>query len=304
MKFQVQKIDGFSGHRDCVYTTVGSETSQFFSAGGDGMVILWDLARPDLGEVVARVPASVYSLAFDAERKQLWVGQNYEGIQLIDTSKKTVIQSIKITSGTIFDIQLFENQAFIAQSDGIITVMDIEKFAIKRHIKASAQSARCIAIEPQKRHIAVGYSDNSIRVFDIDTHQLIHTLESHIKSVFTIQYAPNGQYLISGGRDAQLKIWEVNHHYTLTKSIPAHLFAINHLVFSLDNQYFATCSMDKSIKIWDATTFQLLKVIDRARHAGHGTSINKLLWTNYQNQLVSASDDRTLSVWEINSFNK
>jgi WD40 repeat protein len=60
--------------------------------------------------------------------------------------------------------------------------------------------------------------------------------------------------------------------------------------------------MDKSIKIWDAATFRLLKVIDRARHAGHGTSINKLLWTNFNNQLVSAGDDKRISVWDIKSL--
>jgi WD40 repeat protein len=58
--------------------------------------------------------------------------------------------------------------------------------------------------------------------------------------------------------------------------------------------------MDKSIKVWDSEKLKLLKVIDRARHAGHGTSVNKVLWTSYQNQLLSASDDRTISVWNIN----
>ena len=57
--------------------------------------------------------------------------------------------------------------------------------------------------------------------------------------------------------------------------------------------------MDKSVKIWDAETFKLLKVIDRARHAGHGTSVNKLLWTQFDNQIISGSDDRTISVWKL-----
>jgi WD40 repeat protein len=57
--------------------------------------------------------------------------------------------------------------------------------------------------------------------------------------------------------------------------------------------------MDKSIKVWNSNEFKLLKVIDKARHAGHGTSVNKLVWTSFNNQLVSASDDRTLSIWQI-----
>ena len=78
-----------------------------------------------------------------------------------------------------------------------------------------------------------------------------------------------------------------------------HMYAINHLSFSPDSKYFVTCSMDKSIKVWDAEKFQLLKVIDKARHAGHGTSVNKVLWSGYNNLLVSGSDDRSISVWEI-----
>jgi WD40 repeat protein len=57
--------------------------------------------------------------------------------------------------------------------------------------------------------------------------------------------------------------------------------------------------MDKSIKIWDLQEMKLLKVIDRARHAGHRTSVNKLLWTDFNNQLLSGSDDRSISVWDI-----
>ena len=57
--------------------------------------------------------------------------------------------------------------------------------------------------------------------------------------------------------------------------------------------------MDKSIKIWDAREYKLLKVIDKARHAGHGTSINKLWWSEYENLLVSASDDKKISVWNL-----
>ena len=87
--------------------------------------------------------------------------------------------------------------------------------------------------------------------------------------------------------------------YAQQTEIVAHMYAINHIDFSPDGKHFVTCSMDKSIKVWDAEEFQLLKVIDKSRHAGHGTSVNKLLWTNFSDQLVSASDDRTISIWNI-----
>lgn len=300
---QVQKIDTFSGHRDCVYAIQPSDVSQrFFSAGGDGLVVQWDLTRPDWGQVVAQVPASIYALGYDSEQNHLWVGQNYEGIQVIDPQNKQLVASSQLTSAALFDIQFFENQAFVALSDGIVLVMNKKEFAVRKYLKVSSQSARCIAVNPQTREMAVGYSDNIIRVFDIDNIELRYTLASHENSVFSVQYSPDGKYLLSGSRDAHLKIWKVLEGYNLDKDIVAHLFAINHIEYSPDSLFFATCSMDKSIKIWDATSFRLLKVIDRARHAGHATSINKLLWTNFNNQLISASDDKRISVWDIKSL--
>ncbi len=296
----VQKIDTFGGHRDCVYTLEGgTNTNEFYSAGGDGLVVRWRLDRPDQGELIANVPASVYALARHPGSGLLWVGQNYEGLHLIDPVQKREVQSLKLTSAAIFDIKFYRNDTFVALSDGVVVVLDTEQVAVRKYLKAATQSARCIAINPVERELAVGYSDNSIRIFDLFTYDMKRVITGHTNSVFTLTYSPNFRFLLSAGRDAHLKVWDVEHDYGLHQNVVAHLFAINHLTFSPDGTLFATASMDKSVKIWDAETFRLLKVVDRARHAGHGTSVNKLLWTTYQQQLLSASDDRTISVWQL-----
>ena len=296
----VEKIDTFGGHRDPVYTLEhGLVPEQFFSAGGDGQVVSWQLNRPDLGELVASVPASVYALALHPTTRLLWVGQNYEGIHLIDTDKKQEVNSLKLTSAAIFDIKFYKNDAFLALSDGVVVVVDTDQLVVRKYLKATDQSARCIAINPIEREMAVGYSDHTVRIFDLVTYELKRTISAHTNSVFTVAYSPDFSCLLTAGRDAHLTIWDVEKNYALQQDIVAHMFAINHMAFSPDGTWLATASMDKSIKIWDANSFRLLKVVDRARHAGHGTSVNKLAWTGL-NQLLSASDDRTISVWKIN----
>ena len=296
---KIEKIDTFAGHRDGVYALVKANTEhEFFSAAGDGQVVRWNLQKPDLGELIARVPASVYAIAFDHTRNQLWVAQNFEGIHLINPDTKEEINSIKITSSAIFDIKLHENNAFIGTNDGTIIVMDIVAFAVKKHLKASDKSVRSMAINPISNELAVGYSDFLIKIFDLQDFSLKLVIDAHLNSVFTVCYSTDYQFLLSGSRDAHLKIWSVS-DYQLQQDIVAHLFAINSIVFSPDGKHFATCSMDKAIKVWDAKTFKLLKVIDKARHAGHGTSVNKLYWSNFQNLLLSGSDDKMISVWTI-----
>ena len=297
---KVRKIDTFSGHRDCVYALVADPAGQsFYSAGGDGQVVRWDVTKPDLGDLVARVESSVYALAIDVQTGLLWVGQNYEGIQLIDPIKKKVVASMKISKAAIFDIKIWHETAFLALGDGVIVVIDIPSFSIKKHLKASGKSARTLALQPDYRELAAGFSDWSVGIFDLDTLALKTRIPAHDNSVFAAQYSPDGRHLITGSRDAHLKAWDAAQDYTLVKDVPAHLFAINDIAFRADGAYLATASMDKSIKIWQADTIQLVKVVDRARHAGHATSINKLLWLPENNWLVSASDDRSVSVWEI-----
>lgn len=297
---KVEKIDTFTGHRDCVYTLEKSdEAHRFFSAAGDGFIVRWNLQKPDVGEMIAKVAHSVYAMAYRPNENHLWIVENFEGIHVIDIDTKQEIHSLKLAATNYFDIKIYKNLAYIAGGDGVISIIETDTLNFVKQIKASEMSVRCLSINPVEREFAAGFSDNTIKIFDLQTFQLKKVIEAHQNSVFALKYSPDFKYLLSGSRDARLKIWDVEKSYLLEKEIVAHTFAINNIDYSPDYKYFATCSMDKSLKIWDAESFKLLKVIDRARHAGHGTSVNKLLWTQYDNQLVSASDDRTISVWKL-----
>jgi len=298
---QVSKLHTLTGHRDCVYTLApSSDDAIFFSGAGDGMVVMWNLADPETGAVIAQLPNSIYAMHFHAATNTLIVGHNYDGIHILDWQNKNEIRSLQLTKAAIFDIGSSGEDLWVATGEGIVLKIDSRAFTVTQKVQLSSKSARTIAINEKYGEVAVGYSDNFIRVFDLDTMVLKHAWEAHANSVFTLRYTSDKKSLLSGSRDARLKMWDASKNYLQSAEVVAHMFAINHLAFSQDNKHFVTCSMDKSIKVWDAETLKLLKVIDRSRHAGHGTSVNKVLWTNYNDRLLSGSDDRTISVWNIN----
>ncbi len=297
---QVKKLHTLTGHRDCVYTLQPSDDpAVFFSAAGDGMVVKWDLNNPEEGQQIAQLANSIYGLHYSSKKDILVAGHNYDGIHLLDWRHKKELGSLKLTSSAIFDIQSLGNKCFIGSGDGSLTIVDLELLVINKQVKASEKSARTIAINPGAGELAVGYSDNFIRIFRLEDLSLKQQWEAHKNSVFNLSYSPDFKFLMSGSRDAHFKSWSVEDSYSLYEEVAAHLYAINNLVFSPDGKHFVTCSLDKSIKVWQMADLTLLKVIDKARHAGHGTSINKLLWSPFKNQLVSASDDRTISLWDV-----
>ncbi len=294
---QVKKLQALTGHTDSIYTLERAHAANlFFSGAGDGMVVLWDLSRPHEGELIARLNNSIYALHL-LPNNLLVAGHNYDGIHLLDWQQKKEVASLRLTNAAIFDIKSVGSDLWIAEGDGGVTVVDLSSLTIKTKIHASEKNARVIAVNPAGGEVAVGYSDNFIRIFDTQHYKLKNAWEAHTNSVFTLAFLPSGQ-LLSGSRDARLKLWKQG-DWNLETEVVAHLFAINDIALHSSKPYFATASMDKSIKIWDANTLQLLKVIDKARHAGHGTSVNKLWWSGHRQQLVSASDDRSISVWEI-----
>ncbi len=297
---QINKVNTFKGHKDAIYTLhQGAEPWQFFSGSGDGMVVKWDLKNPDQGQLIANLPTSVYALQYIPNRNMLVIGQNYQGIHIIDLETNKEIGSLKFTDAAIFDLKLMDDYVLAATGDGTLFKIDLGTLTITKKSQNSTKSARCISINPHNSEIAVGYSDSYIRVFNGEDLQLDQEIEAHKNSVFSLSYHPLKPLLLSASRDAHLKIWDPNREYELVESIVAHMYAINHIEFSPSGHHFVTCSMDKSIKVWSSEEFQLLKVIDKSRYASHGTSVNKLYWSTYQNQLASCSDDRTISIWDL-----
>jgi WD40 repeat protein len=293
---QVKKLHSFSGHSDSIYSLEPMNEAQFFTSGADGLVVLWNLRSPDKGEVIVKTPESIYAMAYNSDSKHLFIGQNNAGIHKVDVEEKKEIKSIELGQHQIFALKIIEDRIWAALGSGEIVILSLNLEILHR---AKYADARARSIDFYNSEAAIGFSDNVVRIIDTKTFESLRELKGHKNSVFTTKFHPSGKYLLTGGRDAQLKIWDTNASYLLRESIEAHLYSINDVNFRADGRYFVSGSMDKSIKLWDAHNFKLKKVIDKHRHAGHGNSVNKLIWMNYRDLLVTCSDDRTISIWEI-----
>ncbi|RYY13445.1 MAG: WD40 repeat domain-containing protein [Cytophagaceae bacterium] len=297
-----RNIATLAGHRDAVYALAGRPGSdQVFSSGADGLVVAWNAAHPTQdGELLARVDNSVYALRELPERNLLLLGQNFQGVQVLDLQTKKLAYATALPPVAIFDLVYSESRQrlYCALADGTLAVLRGADFRLENLLRLSQKSLRCLALSESRHELAVGGSDHQVRVLDLDSLAVKTTLADATNSVFTLAYSPDAHYLLAAGRDAHLRRYTTA-SYGLPEVVIAHLYAINNLAFSGDGQYLATCSLDKSIKLWDAHSLALLRVLDKARAAGHGTSVNKLVWPGSQQRLVSCSDDRSLAVWQV-----
>jgi WD repeat-containing protein 61 len=297
-----RNIATLAGHRDAVYALAGRAGSdRIFSSGADGLVVAWNVADPAQdGELLARVDNSVYALLELPARNLLVLGQNFQGVQVIDLQDKSLAYATALPPVAIFDLMYSESRQrlYCALADGTLAVLRGTDFRLENLLRLSDKSLRCLALNEAKNELAVGSSDHQVRVLDLDSLTVKNTLSEATNSVFTVAYSPDGRYLLAAGRDAHVRRYTTA-NYALQDAVVAHMYTINHLSFSADSQFIATCSLDKSIKLWAADSLALLRVLDKARAAGHGTSVNKVVWPGSQQRLVSCSDDRSLAVWQL-----
>ena len=303
MEIKVKKITQLTGHNGAIYSLAEGEAKHFvLSAAGDGWVVQWDLASPEVGRLVAKADKNIYAMCYVLKPLQrLILGDMDGGLHWISLKNPDEQSNIAFHKNGIFDIQNIDNQIVTIGGDGVLARWNIERQRVVESLQLSNQSLRCLAYSAARKELSVGSSDRNIYILDANTLGLKTTIESaHNNSVFSLQYSPDGKYLLSGGRDALLRVWNLEENFKMTSSQPAHLYTINKIVFHPEGKIFATASRDKSIKIWDSTTYELLKVIDTVRSGCHTHSVNALYWSPYNNWLISGSDDRSAMIWEIN----
>lgn len=166
-----------------------------------------------------------------------------------------------------------------------------------------------------------GSRDKTIAIWDLDTQRRVRTLSGgHTGSVLCLQFDEHQaeDIVVSGGSDSLVVVWRFSTGHMIRKIVNAHKESVLNLRF--DHRYLITCSKDHTIKIWNrrevflddpivpavarrqlelgganlVAEYSLLVCLE-----GHKAAVNAI--QVHQGQVVSASGDRTIRAWDINT---
>lgn len=297
---RIEKHAVLAGHTGSVYALLPFGESGLFSAGSDRLVAEWDLQNPEEGNILVKTSDIVYSL-LQLPSGKLLVGQAAGGIHVIDLASRKEERLLQYHRSAVFNmVHIPRLQIVLSLSgDGELGVLDDAELKLQKVFTLGGGKLRGISVNQEANLLALGSGDGVIRVFSLPGMEEVANWQAHLPgySANAVTFSPDGRWLLSGSRDAMLKVYDVAKGFELVHDIPAHNYAIYSIEYHADGLVFATGSRDKTIKIWDASTFEVLQRIDKERSMGHVNSVNKIVWHPASKQLISASDDRAVMVW-------
>jgi len=240
------------GHQASIYCLCATDDpNSFLSSGGDGMIVSWNLAEPDLGKIFARNEEGIFCMFYQSAKSILFCGDMKGQILAFDYPQKKIIKKWKAHQGSVFKLLYLEQGLLSVGADGILHLWDSKEYRLKQSFTLSSKSLRTIAYEPKHNKIVAAGSEGKFYFFELKNNFLDYTgqKQAHDSSIFSLAFTPSHNYLLSGSRDAYIKIWN-SETLELVPTEPAHLSTINDLCFSEDGSYFFSAGRDKHIKIW------------------------------------------------------
>ncbi|POS84066.1 hypothetical protein EPUL_004338 [Erysiphe pulchra] len=181
------------------------------------------------------------------------------------------------------------------------------------------------------KYLVSGSRDKTIRIWNLETRRLIRPpLRAHSGSVLCLQFDadPKEDLIVSGSSDATIVLWKFSTGKIIQRLRTAHKESVLNVQF--DKRILVTCSKDKTIKIFNRNPLYIgnpenptdiqtvnpipivlnnyglnlspsTRVLIRPAYSliatleGHVAAVNAV--QIYGNEIVSASGDRLVKVW-------
>eukprot|EP00834_Sanchytrium_tribonematis_P004848 NODE_261_length_11439_cov_1.285538.p2 type:complete len:455 gc:universal NODE_261_length_11439_cov_1.285538:2774-1410(-) len=211
-------------------------------------------------------------------------------VRLWDVHTKTINHILKGHSNWVMSLQWSPNAQFIASggADHYICVYNAQSGQLIRKLKGHRDMITSLSFEPMHKNkncnkLASASKDHSVRIWDIVKGQCLFNLNGHTQSVTVVKWGLNGIYTASRDKSIRLfsdsgkpiRVFKGHAHWVNSLSLSTD-FILKTGPFSHEMQIFETPeAMQESCK---------LKV------------------SHIKSELIlSASDDKTLMLWQSNS---
>ena len=260
---------------------------------------------------------------FTSDEKLLVTASDDCSLHVYNFQKKNIICQLIGHSAAVVTCKISNNDRFLASGslDTTIKIWDLNTGDCFKTLQSHTKSVECVSFSKDDKYLASTSWDKSVALWDVEKGELIHKLYKHSSGVRSCCFSLNFHQekesfplLATGGWDNLVLLWK----FTKTKitkveadmslingfvpqknenvsvaSLEGHCGPVVTVLLSKDG-FLASASMDCTIKLWNSSKAILLKTFK-----GHSGWISAICFSPNSLELVSASEDGTVRVWNV-----
>jgi WD40 repeat protein len=259
-----------SGHSARVITVALSpDGTRAFSAGGDNLLILWDVTTGQelRREETANFP--IRSMAFSPDGTIIALGSTQGDIELRNVETWELLQTLD------------------GGDQGIVL---------------------SVAFSPSGTSLVSGSVSGTVILWDLTTQQnvilsaagntintTVQGRDGHTDAVNSVTFSPDGEYILSGSSDESMILWEVATNKLIHRFF-GHNGAVTSVAFNADSDDLQaiSASLDNSLIVWD-----IEQRTEIHRLFGHEDAVSAVAFLPDNRTAISGSNDGTVRVWDV-----
>ncbi|KAJ8006889.1 hypothetical protein DPEC_G00111900 [Dallia pectoralis] len=212
------------------------------------------------------------------------------------------LRSLTISPGEnqINQISLNPSGSYLYSASGnSVRMWDLRKFVSTGKLTGHMDQVMCLTVDQMSNGqdvVLTGSKDHSLKVFEVTEGAqgsivACHNFEpSHHECVDSL--VVQGDSLFSGSRDYCIKKWDLSCKRLVQQAVGAHSDWVSALGVVPGSQEVLSADRGGVLKLWNADSLEPLGEL-----RGHDSPVNGMA-TN-SSQLFTASDDRTVKIWQV-----
>ncbi|KAI3980298.1 hypothetical protein MKX01_001369 [Papaver californicum] len=192
------------------------------------------------------------------------------------------------------------NRIFTGLIDKSICMWDLDGIELERWKGQRTLKISDIAVTSDGEKIITMCRETSILI--LDRVAKVENLIEEDQVVTSFSLSRDNKYLLVDLLNQEVHLWSLEGDFKLVSKYKGHKrsrFIIRSCFGGFEQGFIASGSEDSQVYIWHRGTGELLEKLP-----GHSGSVNCVSWNpRNPHMLASASDDRTIRIWGLNSVN-